>query len=129
MVLACERIFSRTSMDARPQNLHTFSEVKLKYIQRTRPMGQARYSFHLPFSYNLQIGNGASTNFEPCCLISYLNQLPSETEGTASIAETFHAMQTEFWLCCTTAQLGTGFPCCWRHVGNLRSHGHSCWLS
>ena len=46
-----------------------FSKVNLKYIQHTYPVGQARYSFHLPFTYNLQIllarGNGASTNVEP----------------------------------------------------------------
>ena len=33
-------------------------------------MGQVKYHFHLPFSYDLQIllarGNGASTNVEPC---------------------------------------------------------------
>ena len=66
MVLACESIFSRTSFDARPQNLHTFSKVNPKYIQRTCPTEQARYSFHLPFSYNLLIllarVNRASTN-------------------------------------------------------------------
>ena len=70
MVLACERKFSRTSFDARPQNLYTFSKVNLKYIQGTFPVGQVRYNFHLPFSYDLQIllarGNGASTNVEPC---------------------------------------------------------------
>ena len=55
MVLACESIFSRTSLDAKPQNLHPFSKVNLKYIQHTCPVGQARYSFHLPFSYDLQI--------------------------------------------------------------------------
>ena len=55
VVLACESILSRTSLDARPQNLHTFSTVNTKYIQRTCPVGQARYSFHLPLSYNLQI--------------------------------------------------------------------------
>ena len=69
-MLACESIFSRTSLDARPQNLHTFSKViDPKYIQSTCTVGQARYSFHLPFSYDLQIllakGNGASTNVEP----------------------------------------------------------------
>ena len=70
MVLACESIISRTSLDARPQNLHTFSIVNLKYTKRTFPVGQARCSFHLPHNYNLQIllaqGNGASTNVEPC---------------------------------------------------------------
>ena len=69
MVLACESIFSRTSLDGRPRNLHTFSKVNLKYTKRTFPVGQARCSFHLPHSYNLQIilarGNGASTNVEP----------------------------------------------------------------
>ena len=69
MVLACESIFSKAGLDARSQNLHTFSYVNRKYIHHTCPMGQARYSFHLPFSYNLQIllarGNGASTNVEP----------------------------------------------------------------
>ena len=48
----------------------TFSKVNLRYIQLTCPVGQARYSFHLPFNYNLQIllarGNGVSTNVEPC---------------------------------------------------------------
>ena len=71
MVLACESMFSRTSLDGRPRNLlHTFSKVNLKYTKRTFPVGQARCSFHLPHSYNLQIllarGNGASTNVEPC---------------------------------------------------------------
>ena len=59
-----------TSLDARPQNLHTFSQVNLKYIQLTCPVRPAHYSFHLPFNYNLLIllalGNGASTNVEPC---------------------------------------------------------------
>ena len=72
MVLACESIFSRTSLDGRPRNLHTFSKVNLKYTKRTFPVGQARCSFHLPHSYNLQFllarGNGASTNVEPCIL-------------------------------------------------------------
>ena len=72
MVLACESIFSRTSLDGRPQNSHTFSKVNLKYTKCTFPMGQARCSFHLPRSYNLQIllarGNGASTNVEPCSI-------------------------------------------------------------
>ena len=75
MVLACENIFSKASLDARPRNLHTFSKVNPKYIQRTCPVGQARYSFHLPYSYNLQIlfarGNGASTNVEPCILFFF----------------------------------------------------------
>ena len=70
MVLARESIFSRTSLDGRPRNLQTFSKVNLKYTKRTFPVGQARCSFHLPHSYNLQIllarGNGASTNVEPC---------------------------------------------------------------
>ena len=70
MVLACESIFSRTSLDARPRNLPTFSKKTLKYTKCTFPVGQARCSFHLPHSYNLQIllarGNGASTNVEPC---------------------------------------------------------------
>ena len=51
------------------KTLHTFSKINQKYIQHTCPMGQARYSFHLPFSYYLQIllarGNGASTSVEP----------------------------------------------------------------
>ena len=69
MVLACESIFSRTSLDGRPQNLNTFSKVNLKYTECSFPVGQARCNFHLPHSYNLQIllaqGNGASTNVEP----------------------------------------------------------------
>ena len=75
MVLACKSIFSRTSLDGRPRNLHTFSKVNLKYTKCTFPVGQARCSFHLPHSYNLQIllarGNGASTNVEPWIVISY----------------------------------------------------------
>ena len=55
MVLACESIFSMTSLDGRPQNLHTFSKVNLKYTKRTFPVGQARWSFHLLHSYDLQI--------------------------------------------------------------------------
>ena len=70
MVLVCESIFCRTSLDDRQQNLHTFSKVNLKYTKCSFPVGQARCSFHLPHSYNLQIllarGNGASTNVEPC---------------------------------------------------------------
>ena len=70
MVLACESIPSRKSLDPRPQNLHTFTKVSPKYIQCTCPMGQVRYSVRLPVSYNLQIllarGNRASTNVEPC---------------------------------------------------------------
>ena len=50
MVLVCESLFSWTSLDARPQNLHTFSEVNLKYIQLTCPVRPAQYSFHLPFT-------------------------------------------------------------------------------
>ena len=73
MVVACESMFSRTSLGARPQNLHTFSKVNPKYLQHTCPVGQVRYSVHLPFSSNLQIllaqGNGASTNVEPCEVI------------------------------------------------------------
>ena len=76
MVLACERIFSRTSLDARPRNLYTFSKVNLKYTKRIFPVGQARCHFHLPHSYNLQIllaqGNGASTNVEPCLLLNFV---------------------------------------------------------
>ena len=75
MVLACESIFSRTSLDARPQNnMHTFSKVK--YIKHTLTVGQARCGFHLPFSYDLQIllawGNRASTNVKPC--LKYLEE-------------------------------------------------------
>ena len=69
MVLACESIISRTSL----ADHETFSKVNLKYTKRTFPVGQARCSFHLPHSYNLQIllarGNGASTNVEPCKVI------------------------------------------------------------
>ena len=76
MVLACASIFSRTSLDAIPQNLHTFSKLNSKYTQHTCPVGQARYSFHLPYSYNLQIllarGNGASTNVEPWSVYVYM---------------------------------------------------------
>ena len=70
IVLACESIFSRTSLDARPQNVHMSSKVDPKYIQRIYSVRQTRFSFHLPFSYNLHIllaqGNGASTNIETC---------------------------------------------------------------
>ena len=80
MVLACESIFSWTSLDGRPQNLHTFSKVNLKYTKCSFPVGQARCSFHLPHSYNLQIllarGNWASTNVEPCSHIGNLVQVP-----------------------------------------------------
>ena len=69
MVLACESIFSRTNLDGRPRNLHTFSKVNPKYTKCTFPVGQARCSFHLPHTYYLQIllarGNGASTNVKP----------------------------------------------------------------
>ena len=73
MLLSCENIFSRAGLDARPQDLHTFSKVNQVYIQHTCPMGQARYSFHLPFNYDLQIllaqVNRASTNVEPCPIL------------------------------------------------------------
>ena len=82
MVLACESIFSRTSLDGRPRNVHTLSKVNLKYTKRTFPVGQARCSFHLPHSYNLQIllarGNGASTNVEPCNILNTCNVSPDE---------------------------------------------------
>ena len=65
MVLAYESIFSRTSLNGRPRNLHTFSKVDLKYTKHTFPVGQARCSFHLPHSYDLQILL-ARGNVEPC---------------------------------------------------------------
>ena len=82
MVLACESLFFGESLDGRPRNLHTFSKVNMKYIKCTFPVGQARYSFHLPHSYNLQIllarGNGASTDVEPCLdLVSSPKKLTS----------------------------------------------------
>ena len=56
-------------VDARPQNLHTFSKVNLKYIQLPSTEGLARYSFHLPSSCYLQIllarDKRARTNIEP----------------------------------------------------------------
>ena len=48
MVLACESIFSRTSLDARPQNLHTFSKVNPKYTQHTCPVGKQDTVFTCP---------------------------------------------------------------------------------
>ena len=58
MVLACESIFSRTSLDGRPQNLHSFSKVNLKYTKRTSQWGKQDavstcptaiiYKFYLP---------------------------------------------------------------------------------
>ena len=55
MVVAYESMFSRTSLGARPQNLHTFSKVNAKYIQHTCPVGQVFtcpsaviYKFYLP---------------------------------------------------------------------------------
>ena len=67
MVLANESIFSRTSLDARPQNLHTFSKVNPKYTQHACPVGQARYGFTCPTAiiYKFYLP-GASTNVEPC---------------------------------------------------------------
>ena len=59
MVLACESIFSGTSFDARPQNLHTFPKVNLRYIQHTCPVRQ----------FSLARGNRASTNVEACGLL------------------------------------------------------------
>ena len=89
MVLPCESLFSRTSLDGRPLNLHTFSKVNLKYTKHTFPMGQRRCRFHLPHSYNLQIllarGNGASTNVEPCLLLLFCRI----------------QLQRGKWLCCT----------------------------
>ena len=46
MVLACERIFSRTRLDARPQKLDTFSKVDPKYTQHTCQVVQARYRLY-----------------------------------------------------------------------------------
>ena len=51
MMLACESIFSSTSLDARPLKI---ANIEI-YIQHSCPVGQARYSFHLPFTYDLQI--------------------------------------------------------------------------
>ena len=89
MVLPCESLFSRTSLDGRPLNLHTFSKVNLKYTKHTFPVGQRRCSFHLPHSYNLQIllarGNRASTNVEPCLLLVFCRI----------------QLQRGKWLCCT----------------------------
>ena len=100
MVLACESIFSRTSLDGRPQNLYTFSNVNLKYTKCSFPVGQARCSFHLPHSYNLQIllawGNGASTNVEPCqWLITYSCYFIISNNRMNSMAVLMHA-------CCNT---------------------------
>ena len=57
-------------------------KINQKYLQHTCPMGQARYSFHLPFSSILQIllarGNGASTNVEP---LSIGTSFPSHTQN------------------------------------------------
>ena len=64
---ACER----TSLDARPQNLHTFSKVNPKYIQCTCPVGQARYNFHLPFSYNLQFLLARATGKAPMSRLAF----------------------------------------------------------
>ena len=76
MVLACESIFSRTCLDGRPQNLHTFSKVNLKYTKRTFPVGQARCSFHLPHSYNLQIllpgAMGQAPMLSPVCFNPFM---------------------------------------------------------
>ena len=75
MVLPCE------SLDGKPQNLHTFSKVNLKYTKGTFQVGQARCSFHLPHSYNLQIllarGNGASTSVEPWSLCFIFKRIDS----------------------------------------------------
>ena len=99
MVLACESIFSRTSLDAGTQNLHTFSKVNPKYMQPTTPVGQAIYSFHLPFSYNLQIlfaqGNGASTNVKPCLINSSWNKFVIHGHGNSEVKRNIlrHASQ------------------------------------
>ena len=97
MVLACESIFSRTNLDGR-QNLHTFSKVNLKYTKHTFPVGQARCSFHLPHSYNLQIllarGNGASTNVEPCINIRARKNI----SGVVNITVTSPAGLVKFFL-------------------------------
>ena len=48
MALACESIFSRTSLDGRPQNLHTFSKVNLKYTKCSFPVaGASKMQFSL----------------------------------------------------------------------------------
>ena len=69
MVLACEGVFSRSNLDSTLQNLHTFLKVNLEYILCTCTVGQAKYSFCLPFSHNLPIllarGSAKNTNAEP----------------------------------------------------------------
>ena len=47
MVLACENTFSRISLDARPQNLHTFSKVSPKYTAAYLPSGASKIQFLL----------------------------------------------------------------------------------
>ena len=47
MVLACESIFSRTSLDGRPRNLHTFSKVNLKYYRTYFSSGASKMQFSL----------------------------------------------------------------------------------
>ena len=97
-------MFSRTSLDGRPRNFHTFSKVNLKYTKRSFPVGQARCSFHLPHSYNLQIllarANGASTNFEPCHVlvsnrIIYLSLSPSTKNYSSCQIFTSHCLGQE----------------------------------
>ena len=71
MVLACESIFSRTSLDARPQNLHTFSKENPNYRSILAQWGKQDTVFTCPTAiiYKFYLP-GASTNVEPCHKIS-----------------------------------------------------------
>ena len=63
--------FFRTSLDARPQNLHTFSKVNLKCIQLSMLVqwGKQDTVFTCPsaiiYKFYLPRAMGASTNVEP----------------------------------------------------------------
>ena len=73
--MACESIFSRINLDARPQHLHTFLKVNSKYIQCTCPVGQAKFSFHLPsaiiYKFYLAGATGKAPMSSPVGVMSY----------------------------------------------------------
>ena len=74
------------------------SKVNLKYTKHTFQVGQARCSFHLPHSYNLQIllarGNGASTNVEPCTVCTLYHTLDTQK----SMKPLFGQPVSKYWL-------------------------------
>ena len=84
----------------------TFLKVNLKYTKHTFPVGQARCSFHLPHSYNLQIllarGNGASTNVVPWRVVEsvLMNISPSDIFQILLLVEIYYQNSQVLFCCC-----------------------------